>query len=199
MGAQERGAGSGCRPRGLVPGQERKGDMHTGPAPLLRREREERRKRRMQQHLSSSGWFRRLDRCTGTPPALGISGTTAGKRGGHGPSPRTGSPQPHGTNPCMLQQPPHPPRARGSPSSFFQLNKMLSKGSEPPRAPSWGCWSCPRPDTHMQRRQGGQGDGHGVGGWSVLELEGERSPQRHPPLPRSTSPPRLFAQRLTIK
>lgn len=50
--------------------------MHTGPAPLpwagKGREEEE----RLQQHLSSSGWFRRLGRHTGTPLALGISGTT---------------------------------------------------------------------------------------------------------------------------
>lgn len=77
------GPGAGGRFPGAGSPAGRRGDMHTGPALLPRagkgREKEEEEEERLHHHLSSSGWFRRLGRHTGTPPALGISGTTAGR------------------------------------------------------------------------------------------------------------------------
>lgn len=97
--------------------------MHTGPAPLPRAgtggEEEEEEEDGLRQHLSSSGWFRRLGRRTGTPPALGISGTTAEKRGGGegvtAPHPTPVSHQPQSAKPHMLQRPPQPRGAASPP------------------------------------------------------------------------------------
>lgn len=62
--------------------------MHTGPAPRPRAGKgEEEEEDGLRQHLSSSEWSHRLGTRTGTPRALGISGTTAGREeetGGHG-------------------------------------------------------------------------------------------------------------------
>lgn len=90
--------------------------MHTGPAPHPRAGKGGEEEDGLQQHLSSSGWFRRLGRRTGTPLALGISGTTVGERGGEGvmaPRPTPVSHQPQSTKPCMLQH--TPPRGTGWP------------------------------------------------------------------------------------
>lgn len=94
-----RGAGTGDSPpassappsppgTGRIPGAApwagRKGDMHTDPALLPRAGKggeEEEEEEGLQQHLSSSGWSRRLGRCTGTPLVLGISGITVGREG----------------------------------------------------------------------------------------------------------------------
>lgn len=78
----------------------------------------------LRQHLSSSGWFRRLGRRTGTPPALGISGTTAGRKEEKGGCHST---QPHGAEPPA---PKHKalhaaasPAPQGSLSSLIRLDK----------------------------------------------------------------------------
>lgn len=69
-------AGNGTIPRESLAGRE--GDMHTDPALLPRAGKggEEEEEKGLQQHLSSSGWSRRLGRRTGTPLVLGISGIT---------------------------------------------------------------------------------------------------------------------------
>lgn len=141
--------------------------MHMGPAPLPGLGAGGEEGEGLQQLLSSSGWSHRLGRCTGTPPARGISGITAGREKGMGvTAPQPGAPCPSPTR-CSIA---HGHSTAPAPAcSGVKAGTKRHRASKPP----------PRLLGQGQRMQG---PGRGThGGFSAcLQLQGGAEPPKAP-------------------